>query len=131
MKILYFGRDAWRDTNFDVKAAKHWFGLMSEGDSEVSAVLEKIARGEYPRISDDIDDFVKFFAGSKHAISSLKVAEFLEEIDVLVLHKINFRCHETEIIQMLIRNMRLKANQILFDRISLACIEKGLAVPSK
>ena len=131
MRTAYFGRTSWKDPDFCVIAAKKWFGVMSAGEIEVELVLNKVARGEYPKILVDMDEFIKCFMASKHSAAEIKVADFFESLVEFVLHQIALVSHSVEVVRLLSVNSRWRTDSTMLEKINSVCLEKGLPLVLK
>ena len=131
MRTVYFGRTAWKDPDFCVLAAKKWFGVMSAGEIEVELVLNKVARGEYPKILVDMDEFLKCCMASKHSSNEKGVENFFKSLVESVLHQIAPECHGVDGVRQLSMNIRWEESEILTLKINSACLEKGLPLVLK
>ena len=131
MKTLYFGREAWRDPNFDVIAAKEWLGIMREKDTEIQQVLNKIARGKYSKILYEMDEFIKIFVGSKHASNPSCVLDFFKQFEAVVLFRVNLDRHGIDILRLMSENERWYLDPTLAQKLKSACIKQGLFVLEK
>ncbi len=66
MTKIYYGKQGWRNQDFDVIAADHWLRLVKINDPDVEVVLTKVALGDYQKITPRIDSFIKYLLTSKH-----------------------------------------------------------------
>ena len=50
MDEFYVGREAWKNENMAVSDAKQWLAEIALDDPSLTAMLLRVAKGEYPKI---------------------------------------------------------------------------------
>ena len=88
MHELYVGREAWRNNAMATSDAKQWLAEISLEDPSLTAMLLRVAKGEYPKIQGDLTNFINVLVKSKHKHSEATLVAFTKVITKEVLAKI-------------------------------------------
>jgi hypothetical protein len=77
---VYYGADRWRDSKFDLVAARDWLAGVSSDDPNLLAMVRKVAGGEYVNINKKITEFVVELQRSKYGDNEIVMSAFFGEL---------------------------------------------------
>lgn len=89
MDELYVGREAWKNENMAVSDAKQWLAEIPVDDPSLIAMLQRVAKGEYPKLQSDLTNFINILVKSKHKHSETTLIAFTKALDKNVRSKID------------------------------------------
>ena len=89
MHDLYVGREAWKNENMAVSDAKQWLAKIPLDDPNLSAMLMRVAKGEYPKIQSNLTEFIIELVKSKHKDSEKTLTTFTEAMIESVYKRID------------------------------------------
>jgi len=88
MHELYVGREAWKNENMAVSDAKQWLTDIPLDHPNLTTMLERVAKGDYPRIQNDLTNFIIAMINCKHKHSETAINYFVNTMLKDVLDKI-------------------------------------------
>lgn len=131
MDELFYGKEAWKSSDFGIVSAKQWLAQVPVGDERVDQMLAKVALYLYANILNQMDQFIKILMASKHRTNSSAVEKFFRDLSEVTLPMINPDRHQKRVVQLLLMNVRLKSSTVFFTSLISACLKWNLTLPSQ
>lgn len=113
---IMFNSEIYKNAAMTATEAREWLNATPVGDPIVVDVLTRIAAGEYPRILDELDRFIRIFTRSKHNEDRAALRQFVASMVPPTLCKIHLKRHAQFTVSVLLENPRWKSEDVLIQR---------------
>ena len=125
-RSTYYGHELWKDENFGVIAARVWLRVIPENDEHLGLMLQKVAKGEYPRIIERMNEFIGELMRSKQATRDHDLKIFFESITENVLNKIDPNLLSSKALMFLMTNESRKEASVFNPTFELVIAKRNL-----
>jgi hypothetical protein len=111
--VINFQSEIYKNNSMTASEAREWLNSMPLNNLLVHDVITKIANGEYPRILDEIDQFIKILARSKHNETGGLLKDFSDSMVDKTMIRINLCRHSHLTAGVLLANNRWRIHDQL------------------